>query len=70
MTVENPSALCLVDHRTATTQCAAVLEREFRAGTKISCETVLAEIFEMNKGRHRDASRSKARSHCAVAAPS
>jgi hypothetical protein len=36
---------------TATAQCAAVLEREFRTNTKISCEAVLAEIFETHKAR-------------------
>jgi hypothetical protein len=54
------------DHRAATAQCAAVLRVKFRAGLKISCETVLAEIFEVHSDRYRDAFTLKARSHRAI----
>ena len=55
------SRLCHV--RAATGQCACGFGVESLALTKNSCDTVVAEFFEVCRDRYRDAFHTKARSH-------
>ena len=57
-------AVVMIDVRPPTAPCAAVSGWKFRAGTKNSCDAVVAEFFEaLYLELYRNAFHPKARSH-------